>query len=204
MLGGFCLYYKDKKIVPSIFIGFMSGILVCAFKTFFLYSHRVIPYSLIQNFVFVFFKQIFLPMVILYLLFFFFSKDEYKYRGDSCCPLLLSFYMVFLPYTIVTTSEGLYSGFNVFVKPVVFAFMIIQVSYSVKKIIEALLDKNIKIVVFQSFLGIVYMIFPAILESCFIIDQYSFIALMISIAYCAIPFFFFFVKRIILRNKSIA
>lgn len=201
VLSGFCLYYRDKKIVLPIFIGFMSGILVCAFKTFFLYSHRIIPYSLGQNFIYFFFRQTFLPVVILYLLFFLFSKDDYKYKVDSCCPLLLSFYMIFLPYMIVTSAEGLYSGFALFVKPVVYTFMIIQVSYSIKRLVEAIVEKNVKIIVLQSLFGLIYLVLPAVIESFCVIDKLNFVMTIVSVIYCAIPFFFFFVKRIFLRNK---
>lgn len=196
VLGGFCLYYKDKKIFLPICFGLISGILVCSFKTFFVYSHRIVPYSVGQNFLFIFFRQIFFPTVILYLIFFFFSKDDFKYKIDMCCPLLLSFYMIFLPYTIITSSEGLYSIFNLFIKPVVYTFLIIQVSYSFKVVIESVVDKESEINFKQALIGLVYFVLPALIESFFLVDKLTLVMIILAVIYSVIPFFVFFIKKI--------
>ena len=45
LLAAYCIYKKDKHIIPAIFLGIIVAVLVCGFRAFFLYAHRIVPYS---------------------------------------------------------------------------------------------------------------------------------------------------------------
>jgi hypothetical protein len=45
ILLAWCFYKKDLHLLPVIFTGMLAAVFVCGFKAFFLYSHRIIPYS---------------------------------------------------------------------------------------------------------------------------------------------------------------
>ncbi len=187
VLAGYCFYRKDSKMIPSIFIGLVSAVLVCLFKTFFLYAHRIIPYSLGSNIAYLLIRQTLLPVLILYGIFIAVSKDSLEYKGKAAFPLIISFYMVYLPYTIVTTSEGLYSGFSIFVKPLLFAFMILFVSFCAVKTVKAIEEKKIVFIVLYSIIALVYMFMPALIESFSIINENIVVQIILSIIYCLIP-----------------
>lgn len=202
VLTSYCFYIRSKKLVVPIFFGIMSSILLCAFKAFFLYSHRVIPYSISANVIFLLIRQTILPVFILLLLFFVFSRDEIEYKRDAICPLLLSFYMIYLPYSIVSTSEGLYSGFMIFIKPLLFAFMILFSSYCFGLAINAFKNKKYVFLALFSIAGIVYLVGESFIEALSVVNEYTGTEIILSIVYCLIPTGIFaipFIKKLINR-----
>lgn len=191
----YCFSQKTLKVVIPIFFGVMTGILLCAFKVFFLYAHRVIPYDYFSNFGYLIIRQTLFPAVIVYGLFFLFSKDDFEYKGNFCYPLLLSFYMIYLPYSIISTAEGLYSFYSVFIKPLMFAIMIYLVSDFVKKLLNNIQTKNVSSIVLYSGFILLSLIIPSILESFIIIDKVVFVAYVLSVIYCLVPFVLMFLKK---------
>ena len=91
ILAAWCFYKKDAHLVPAIFVGLVAAVLVCGFRAFFLYSHRVIPFSFENNMWYLLLRQTLLPVVLLYGLFFLISKDTISYKVEALFPLLLSF-----------------------------------------------------------------------------------------------------------------
>ena len=120
ILLAWCFYKKDLHLLPVIFTGMLAAVFVCGFKAFFLYSNRIIPYSFSSNVLYLLIRQTLLPVILLYGIFFAWSKDKVSYKVEAFFPLLISFYMLYLPYTIISTSEGLYTSFPLFVKPILF------------------------------------------------------------------------------------
>lgn len=192
VLIGYCIYKKEPKVIPVIFIGVLSAILLCAFKTFFLYAHRIVPYSVEQNIIYLLVRQTLVPCVILYGLFILFSKDSFAFKVQSLLPLLLSFYAIYLPYTIVSTAEGLYSGFDAFCKPILYTFMIFQLSQLSKSICKSFKEKKQFMVVLKSLFVIVYLVIPTVIESMMIIDeQVIIIGFTLIFVYFVIPIVIF-------------
>ena len=81
-LAGCCLVTRKRSVIPVISCGATAAVLVCAFRTFFLYAHRVIPYSFGENFAFLLIRQAVLPILILYGLFFLLSRDSLEFKAD--------------------------------------------------------------------------------------------------------------------------
>ena len=81
-----------------------------------MHAHRIVPYSLTGNFVYFLIRQTILPVVIVYGLFFAVSRDSVEYKVKSFLPLMLCFYMAFLPYTVVSSGSAIVPAYMIFVK----------------------------------------------------------------------------------------
>ena len=185
ILAAWCFYKKDSHLIPVIFTGAVAAVLVCGFKAFFLYSHRIIPYSFESNVIYLLVRQTLLPVVLLYGIFFAWSKDEISYKVEAFFPLLISFYMLYLPYTIISTSEGLYTTFPLIVKPVLFVVMIFSLALSAKHIEKTIKNKKYVFSAVWIIIGLVSVVVPSLLESMYILDMNYFLLLVLSGVYSA-------------------
>ncbi len=185
ILAAWCFYKKDSHLIPVIVTGIVAAVLVCGFKAFFLYSHRIIPYSFERNVLYLLVRQTLLPVVLLYGIFFAWSKDSISYKVEAFFPLLISFYMLYLPYTIISTSDGLYTSFPLFVKPVLFVVMIFSLGLSAKHIEKTLKNKKIFFAVIWILIGLVSVVIPSLLEGMYILDMNYLLVLVLSAVYSA-------------------
>ena len=185
ILLAWCFYKKDLHLLPVIFIGMLAAVFVCGFKAFFLYSHRIIPYSFSSNVLYLLIRQTLLPVILLYGIFFAWSKDKVSYKVEAFFPLLISFYMLYLPYTIISTSEGLYTSFPLFVKPVLFVVMIFSLGLSAKHVEKTVRNKKYLFSVIWIIIGLVSVFVPSLLEGMYILDMNYFLVLVLSGVYSA-------------------
>ena len=185
VLAAWCFYKKDSHLIPAIFIGTVVAVLVCGFKAFFLYSHRIIPYSFQSNVMYLLIRQTLLPVILVYGLFFVWSKDKVSYKVEAFFPLLISFYMLYLPYTIISTSEGIYTTFPLLVKPVLFVVMIFSLALSAKHIEQTVINKKIVFTAIWILISIVSVIVPSLIEGMYILDMSYFLILLLSAVYSA-------------------
>lgn len=187
LIASYCLFKKEKKVIPVIVTGVLTGIIVCAFKTLFLYAHRVIPYDFASNYLYLLVKQSLLPVIVLYGVFFAFSKDTLDFKIESFFPLELSFFAIFLPHVIVSTSEGLYSAFALFVKPVLFSCMLIQLGIMAKWFYSSFKKKSVFCMIIFILIGLVYLCIPALLETMALLKINTFVMISGCILYCLTP-----------------
>ncbi len=185
VLAVWCFYKKDSHLIPVIFIGAVVAVLVCGFKAFFLYSHRIIPYSFQSNVMYLLIRQTLLPVILVYGLFFVWSKDKVSYKVEAFFPLLISFYMLYLPYTIISTSEGIYTTFSLLVKPVLFVVMIFSLALSAKHIEQTVINKKIVFTAIWILISIVSVIVPSLIEGMYILDMSYILILLLSAVYSA-------------------
>lgn len=195
ILAAWCFYKKDSHLIPVIFTGIVAAVLVCGFKAFFLYSHRIIPYSFERNVLYLLVRQTLLPVVLLYGIFFAWSKDKISYKVESFFPLLISFYMLYLPYTIISTSEGLYTSFPLLVKPVLFVVMIFSLGLSAKHIEKAVINKKYLFSAIWVIIGLASILVPSLLEGMYILDMNYLLVLILSGAYSALLPVLFLLSR---------
>ena len=185
ILAAWCFYKKDSHLIPVIITGTVAAVLVCGFKAFFLYSHRIIPYSFESNVIYLLVRQTLLPVILVYGIFFAWSKDEISYKVEAFFPLLISFYMLYLPYTIISTSEGLYTTFPLIVKPVLFVVMIFSLALSAKHIEKTVKNRKFVFSAVWVIIGLVSVVVPSLLESMYILDMNYFLILILSGIYSA-------------------
>lgn len=181
------LQTQEKKYLPAVYVGVMAGLLFCAFRIFFMYEHRLINASFLPNYLYYFFRNGFLPILFVYGLFYLFTKDIQEYKISSFFPLISSFYAIYLPYYVVSNTESVYTPYSVFLMPVLYLAMIVQISMCVKNIyndkVQGLgnsLVPNIIIILF-------YMLYPSCVDTLYAINKFVVIACLVSIVYIAYP-----------------
>jgi len=202
----YCFIKRDKQIlIPSV-IGLLFAILICAFRAFFSFTHRVIPYSFVQNLLYYISQNVILP-VILCTVYFFVSKDDYEVRVRSFFPLICSYFIIYLPYTVISVNEtSVYTGYSLFIKPIMILAMILQLNTDFRLLYEGIKEKYVFKCILNVALIIVYMLVPAILDSIYIMGyKFGFVILVFAI-YLILPLIYHNVMMIkkIKKDKASA
>lgn len=191
---------RSRDFIPII-IGFLSAVLVCAFNIFFMFAHRIIPYSFMQNFCFYFIKQYILPICILFGVFFFVARDSYEERIKAFFPLMVSYYSVYMPYSVITTyTSNSYSGYDIFIKPLIVLSLLVECTICINRIYYAVKNKNIFVCVIFSIILITYVIFPAVFEALYLLKSVSNILLNILIFIYISQVIVYFVVKLLKKN----
>lgn len=159
----------EKKYFISALTGFLSGALVCAFKGFLTFSHRIVPYSFSQNFFYLFFFEMFLPVAILTVIFFLLSHDGIEFKTKSFFPLNCAFYITFLPYIILTGNKAIHTHFELFIKPLLLVEALFLIGSALVEFANRLKSspKTCPIPVLPALAAIVL---PSLTESAFIMN----------------------------------
>ena len=203
ILAAWIFYKRDPHMIPVIFTGLISAVLVCGFRAFFLYSHRVIPLSFELNMWYLLLRQTLLPVVVLYGVFFLISRDTISYKIEALFPLLISFYLLYLPYTILSSSEHILTTFPLFVKPVLFTVMIFSLGLGAKHFEKNLSAKKNVFAVVWVIISLVSIVVPSVLETMYIMDMSYFLILVLSGVYsAALPVLFILSKFGVLTVKD--
>lgn len=195
ILAAWCFYKRDSHVVPVIFIGLVAGVLVCGFKAFFLYSHRIIPYSFGANVAYLLIRQTLLPVLLVYGIFCVWSRDSFSYKAESFGPLLLAFYSLYLPYTIISTSDHIFTTFPLLLKPGLFGVMILILSFCVHQIEKSFSAKKYVFLVLWSIISIVVVVIPSLIEGMYILDMNYLLILVLSAFYASILIILTFIRR---------
>ncbi len=198
VLAAWCCYKKDTRFVPVIFMGLVTGVLVCGFKAFFLYSHRILPYSFGDNVAYLLIHQTLLPLSILYGLFCLWSRDSFSFKAEAFGPLMLSFYTLYLPFTIISTAEQVYTSFLLLIKPGLFAVMIMILAFCLQQIERTVSLKKYVITALWLVISVIIVIIPSLIDGMYILDMNYLLILLLSLLYAAI-----FILLIFLQYKKI-
>ena len=195
IIAAWCFYKKDTRIISVIFIGLIAGVLVCGFKAFFLYSHRIIPYSFSENVVYLLVRQTLLPVALVYGLFCLWSKDTFEFKAESFCPLLLSFYALYLPYTIISTADHIFTTFSLLIKPCLFCAMILILAMFMCQLQKSVAQKKTAFAVLWGVLFLAAVVIPSFIEGMFMMDMSYFLVIILSVIYCAAAPVLFWLKK---------
>ena len=188
------LYKKPLRTVyPLIFIGFACAVLLCGFKGFFMFSHRIVYYSFWRTFLSLFLTQTFLPIVILYGLFFAISHDELSFKTDAFVPLIFTFYAVFLPFTVISETESIFSGYEILLKPALYGSMLVLMGFLTSSLFNAVFSNNIKKTVLLSVIALIFLAGPALIETLYLLTSVHFLIVLVSGIYvgCVLLYLFF-------------
>lgn len=194
-LTAYCFKVRTQKVVPVIFIGAFSAVLVCAFKMLFVLSHRIIPYSFSQNFFYYLVKETLIPAVILYAIYFLVSKDNLEFKINTYLPLELSFYTVYLPYCVISSTSSAYTGFSIFIKPLIFAMMIAETGVALRDMYRGLTNKKIVQVILNVFLILFFMAIPPVIEALYTLNYSLWILWCSSAVYLVLPALLFLLNK---------
>lgn len=202
ILAAWIFYKREPHQIPVIFTGLISAVLVCGFRAFFLYSHRIIPLSFESNMLYLLIRQTLLPIMVLYGVFFAVSRDTISYKVEALFPLLISFYMLYLPYTILSGADHIITTFLLFVKPVLFTVMIFSLGLSAKHIEKNINAKKYFFTAVWILISLVSIVVPSVLETMYILDMSYFLILLLSAVYsAALPVLFILSRLGVLTVK---
>ena len=164
-------YFQNEKnnrehFIPVIFAGLFTGIIFLAFKILFSSSYYLPDANFGINFLYYFITQTFLPVLVIYGLFFLLTrKDSLDARTSYFFPLLASFYSAYNLYLIIEIDKP-YSAFHIFIKPMLYLAMLIFIHVLLNKLSAVKLNSSqtaLNILVFLTALC-----FPAFIESLWI------------------------------------
>ncbi len=202
ILAAWIFYKREPHQIPVIFTGLISAVLVCGFRAFFLYSHRIIPLSFESNMLYLLIRQTLLPIMVLYGVFFAVSRDTISYKVEALFPLLISFYMLYLPYTILSGADHIITTFLLFVKPVLFTVMIFSLGLSAKHIEKNINAKKYFFTAVWILISLISIVVPSVLETMYILDMSYFLILLLSaVSSAALPVLFILSRLGVLTVK---
>jgi len=195
-LVAYWIYKKDSKQIVAIVTGLLIGAVVCAFSFFFKFSHRVVPYSFGLNFLYYFQKLGLIPAAVIYGLFFLISKDAFEDRIDYFDSLLLACYAIMVPFSVLTGNDSsVYSGYSLFVKPVIYLSMIFITGSVLKQFYGSVANKKPTVAVVTGIIGVLVLLIPSVIEALYAINVSFWIVLVISLIYSVLPLGILFIKN---------
>lgn len=166
----FCCAHSSKKIYGFLIaVGAFLGVVVSGCAALFSYSHRIPEFSAASNFFYYFLKEYALPLILVYTLYFFTTKDSVEFRVKAFFPVSAAFYAVYMPYCVVSSANSAFSFFQLFVKPVLVLSMVFLASLFAYKIYCAALEKNLRNIFVFSFFALVSLVVPALLETMYLL-----------------------------------
>lgn len=192
---GFCCAHSTKRIYGFLIaIGAFTGIVVSGCTAVFSYMHRIPEYSFASNFFYFFLKEYFLPMVLVFAVYFFCTKDDYDFRVKAFFPVTGSFLSIYIPYCTIASYAAAFSFYLLFVKPVVVLSMVFLCSIIAYKIYRfALMNQKEKIVLY-SFLALASIVFPSLIETLWLLEILLPVVYLSSVLYGLLALVLFFVE----------
>ncbi len=188
---------KDRSIILPAFAGLITATFVCACRFFFSYEHRLIYFSFSENFVYYLVKQCFLPLFIVAAVYALVSRDKAEYKIKNFFPLMCSFFAVYLPYCVITASEVYYQAYDLFLKPVIYLSMLVQIALSLNSVYNGIKNKKFVIAVPDGLIILLFAIYPAISDALYAIDFSFALILILGIVYSIIPAVYFFLTKLL-------
>jgi hypothetical protein len=164
-LAWYIISTDDKAAVSVVLTGALSSVLFCALKAFFTFMYHLASTAFLPDYAYILFGQILVPVIIVYLLFFFLSRDTVSFRIKSYFPLMCSFFSVYLPYHILAGSASSYSVFELFMKPIIYLMMLVMSALCIKFVYRSFTEKNKKMQIQWILLLLVSLLVPAAVET---------------------------------------
>ena len=192
----YCFIVKDKKIILPSLAGFFTAVIVCACRYFFSYEHRLVYSSFADNFIYYLVKQNLLPLVIVSILFALITRDTWEYKIKNFFPLMCAFFAVYLPYCVITASEYYYQAYDLFLKPLIYLAMVVQISICLISFYQSLVNKKIVFSILNVLIALCYIIYPAVSDALYAINHGFALILILGIIYTLVPFALLAIKQI--------
>jgi hypothetical protein len=173
----------DKAAVPVVLIGALSSVLFCALKAFFSFIYHVASAAFLPDYAYILFGQTLVPVTIVYLLFFFLSRDTVSFRIKSYFPLMGSFFAVYLPYHILAGGASFYSLFELFMKPVIYLMMLVMSALCIQFVYRSFTEKNKKMKIQWISLLLASLLIPAAVETVWLLGLPVWLWLVLWLGY---------------------
>lgn len=177
-----------------VFIGALAGILVSGGTAVFSYMHRVPEYSFVSNFLYYTLKEYALPVVLVYAVYFFVTKDDFDFRVKAFFPVLSSFQAIYMPYCTIASNTAAFSFYLLFVKPVVVLSMVFLCSLIAYKIYRCANENKILFIVLYALAALVTLLVPAVLETMWLMEMLLPLVYVAAVLYGLLALILFFVE----------
>ena len=192
----YCIYEKDKKILFPAAAGCLLAFIVCACRFFFTYEHRLVYDSFSDNLIYYIVKQSIVPLVAVSVFLAILSRDKIEYKKKNFFPALCAFFSIYLPYCVITSSEYYYQSYDLFLKPVIYLAMLMQISLCLVNAWTAVSNKKTLFVIFDVLIIVGYLFYPAVSDALYAIDYNFAVILLVGIVYSLVPFTLLIIKQI--------
>lgn len=177
-----------------VFIGALAGILVSGGTAVLSYMHRVPEYSFMSNFFYYLLKEYVLPLVLVYALYFFCTKDDYEFRVKAFFPVMASFFAIYMPYCTIASTTAAFSFYLLFVKPVVVLSMIFLCSDIAYQIYTGAVEGSKKKIILNSVAALVVLAVPVLLETMWLMVMLLPVVYIAAVLYGMIALVLFFIE----------
>lgn len=194
----------DKAVVPVAMTGAAAGVLVSFASALFSFRHRIPAFSFASNFFFYTAEEYVLPLILLYIVYFFITKDSLEFRLRSFLPVTAGFYAVYMPYRIISSAGAAFSFFELFTKPALFLSMLVLCAWLVFLIGKHSCDKAVRFIVIDSVIMAVVLFVPPFLNTLWLLKILMPAVVVISSGYVLIAavLFIIAVVHIDLHSES--
>ena len=199
----YCIEKKDQKLVPIMFIGLMCAVVYSLIRIIFFYSHRITLDSFLMNFLWYYIRLALLPNLVIYSLYCLLTKGSAEFKINSFFPLMAVFYAVFIPYNVVAFTDSIYSGYDCFLKPVLYLAMLVELTICLKKFHAIKKENASGNSTLCIILIILYSIVPPAVDSFYAMNKFFYFSLPLCVLYVLLPFITVCRKSKLLFNSEI-
>lgn len=166
-----------------IFIGLVLGVIYALVDFFTAFAYRNPTYNIGPNFTYYFLSTTLMPVIICAVILFLLSKDNWQFKFQNFTPLILGFFVLFLPYETISKNDT-FDFFLLFIVPVLYTTMIILMDYNFE-FIQAIYEKSVKAKhLYIPILGILLaLIIPSLIYSMYYTQMLVPLAIILGIVF---------------------
>jgi hypothetical protein len=166
-----------------IFIGLVLGVIYALVDFFTAFAYRNPTYNIGTNFTYYFLSTTLMPVIICAVILFLLSKDNWQFKFQNFTPLILGFFVLFLPYETISKNDT-FDFFLLFIVPVLYTTMIILMDYNFE-FIQAIYEKSVKAKhLYIPILGILLaLIIPSLIYSMYYTQMLVPLAIILGIIF---------------------
>ena len=166
-----------------IFIGLVLGVIYALVDFFTAFAYRNPTYNIGTNFTYYFLSTTLMPVIICAVILFLLSKDNWQFKFQNFTPLILGFFVLFLPYETISKNDT-FDFFLLFIVPVLYTTMIILMDYNFE-FIQAIYEKSVKAkYLYIPILGILLaLIIPSLIYSMYYTQMLVPLAIILGIVF---------------------
>jgi hypothetical protein len=166
-----------------IFIGLVLGVIYALVDFFTAFAYRNPTYNIGTNFTYYFLSTTLMPVIICAVILFLLSKDNWQFKFQNFTPLILGFFVLFLPYETISKNDT-FDFFLLFIVPILYTTMIILMDYNFE-FIQAIYEKSVKAKhLYIPILGILLaLIIPSLIYSMYYTQMLVPLAIILGIVF---------------------
>ncbi len=156
--------FSGKSFIPAVAFGFVIGALFCCVRKFVFFNDYVWTDNFFPAGLHILTHDVIVPLLVSCVVYFLFSRDTITYKAASTGPLMLSFYMVLIPFTSIEGVDRI-DLFMIFGRPMLYAGMCLVMSRFAYFSMSFLRAKNIVLSVLFLIPSLAVLIVPPFTEA---------------------------------------